>query len=84
MLLKSVPQIRSIVDTVIRKGNRRQEALQSQSRLGQVRIAVADAARITTFRPDCVQVVIALVVTLEGLPLACEVPAGNTADAGKT
>lgn len=31
-------------------------------------------------RPDCVQVVIALVVTTEGLPLAYEVLAGNTAD----
>jgi transposase len=32
-------------------------------------------------RGDCVQVVIALVVTLEGLPLAYEVMAGNTATA---
>ena len=31
-------------------------------------------------RSDCVQVVIALVVTPEGLPLAYEVMAGNTAD----
>jgi hypothetical protein len=31
-------------------------------------------------RPDCVQVIIALVVTPEGLPLAYEVRAGNTAD----
>jgi transposase len=31
-------------------------------------------------RPDCVQVVIALVVTPEGFPLAYEVPAGNTSD----
>lgn len=31
-------------------------------------------------RPDCVQVVIALVVTTEGLPLAYEVMPGNTAD----
>ena len=31
-------------------------------------------------RPDCPQVVIALVVTPEGLPLAYEVLAGNTAD----
>ncbi len=31
-------------------------------------------------RPDCVQVVIALVVTPEGLPLAYDVLAGNTAD----
>src|SRR5512140_3365258 len=31
-------------------------------------------------RPDCVQVVIALVITPEGLPLAYEVLAGNTAD----
>ena len=31
-------------------------------------------------RPDCVQVVIAVVVTPEGLPLAYEVLAGNTAD----
>jgi transposase len=31
-------------------------------------------------RPDCVQVVIALVVTPEGLPLAYEVMAGNTKD----
>jgi transposase len=31
-------------------------------------------------RPDCVQVVIALVVTPEGLPLAYEVLAGNTAE----
>jgi hypothetical protein len=31
-------------------------------------------------RPDCVQVVLALVVTPEGFPLAYEVLAGNTAD----
>lgn len=31
-------------------------------------------------RPDCVQVVVALVVTPEGFPLAYEVLAGNTAD----
>ena len=31
-------------------------------------------------RPDCVQVVIALVVTPEGFPLAYEVMAGNTSD----
>src|SRR5579864_3972567 len=31
-------------------------------------------------RPDCAQVVIALVVTPEGLPLAYEVMAGNTSD----
>ncbi len=31
-------------------------------------------------RPDCVQVVIALIVTPEGLPLAYEVLAGNTSD----
>ncbi len=31
-------------------------------------------------RPDCVQVVIALVVTAEGFPLAYEVLAGNTSD----
>jgi transposase len=31
-------------------------------------------------RPDCVQLVIALVVTVEGFPLAYEVLAGNTAD----
>ena len=31
-------------------------------------------------RSDCVQVVIALVVTPEGFPLAYEVMAGNTAD----
>lgn len=31
-------------------------------------------------RPDCVQVVIALIVTPEGLPLAYEVMPGNTAD----
>jgi len=31
-------------------------------------------------RPDCVQVVIALVVTPEGLPLAYEVMAGNSSD----
>jgi nucleoside-diphosphate-sugar epimerase len=31
-------------------------------------------------RPDCVQVVIALVVTPQGFPLAYEVLAGNTAD----
>jgi transposase len=31
-------------------------------------------------RPDCVQVVITLVVTPEGLPLAYEVMAGNTSD----
>jgi transposase len=31
-------------------------------------------------RPDCVQVVIALLVTPEGFPLAYEVMAGNTAD----
>src|SRR5712671_5884066 len=33
-------------------------------------------------RPDCVQVVIALVVTPEGLPLAYEVLPGNTAGSG--
>src|SRR5438094_10678830 len=31
-------------------------------------------------RPDCVQVVIALVITPEGLPLAYEVLPGNTSD----
>jgi transposase len=31
-------------------------------------------------RPDCVQVVIALIVTPQGLPIAYEVLAGNTAD----
>lgn len=31
-------------------------------------------------RPDCVQVIIALIVTPEGFPLAYEVLAGNTAD----
>lgn len=31
-------------------------------------------------RPDCVQIVIALVVTPEGLPLADEVFPGNTAE----
>ena len=31
-------------------------------------------------RPDCVQVVIALIVTPEGLPIAYEVLSGNTAD----
>ena len=31
-------------------------------------------------RPDCVQLVIALVVTPEGFPLAYEVLAGNTSD----
>ncbi len=31
-------------------------------------------------RPDCVQIVIALVAAPEGLPLAYEVLAGNTAD----
>jgi len=31
-------------------------------------------------RPDCVQVVIALVITPDGLPLAYEVMAGNTSD----
>jgi len=31
-------------------------------------------------RPDCVQVIIALVVTPDGLPLAYEVPAGNTSE----
>jgi transposase len=31
-------------------------------------------------RPDCVQVVIALIITPEGFPLAYEVLAGNTAD----
>jgi transposase len=31
-------------------------------------------------RPDCVQVVIALIVTVEGLPLAYEVLSGNTRD----
>ena len=31
-------------------------------------------------RPDCVQIVIALIVTPEGFPLAYEVMAGNTAD----
>jgi hypothetical protein len=32
------------------------------------------------YRPDCVQIIIALVVTPEGLPLAYEVLPGNTAD----
>lgn len=32
-------------------------------------------------RPDCVQVVVALVITPEGFPVAYEVLAGNTADA---
>ena len=31
-------------------------------------------------RPDCVQIIIALVVTPEGLPLVYEVLPGNTAD----
>ena len=31
-------------------------------------------------RPDCVQVVIALIVTPEGFPLAYEVMPGNTSD----
>src|SRR5207247_2143645 len=31
-------------------------------------------------RPDCVQVVIALVITLDGFPLAYEVMPGNTSD----
>ena len=31
-------------------------------------------------RPDCVQVIIALIVTVEGFPLAYEVLAGNTSD----
>ena len=31
-------------------------------------------------RGDCVQVIVALVVTPEGLPLACEMFPGNTAD----
>ena len=31
-------------------------------------------------RPDCVQVVIALIVTPDGLPLAYEVMPGNTSD----
>ena len=31
-------------------------------------------------RPDCVQVVIALIVTPGGFPLACEVMPGNTSD----
>lgn len=31
-------------------------------------------------RPDCVQVVIGLIVTPEGFPLGCEVLAGNTSD----
>jgi transposase len=34
-------------------------------------------------RPDCVQLVIALVVTPDGFPLAYEVMNGNTADRGK-
>jgi hypothetical protein len=34
-------------------------------------------------RPDCPQVVIALVVTPDGLPLAYEVLPGNTADCTK-
>lgn len=33
-------------------------------------------------RPDCVQIVIALIVTPEGLPLAYEVLAGNTSEPG--
>ena len=31
-------------------------------------------------RSDCVQVVIALIVTPDGFPLACEVMDGNTSD----
>jgi Transposase DDE domain len=31
-------------------------------------------------RSDCVQVVIALIITPQGLPLTCEVLSGNTAD----
>ncbi|MGI9301735.1 MAG: hypothetical protein ACR2RB_03370 [Gammaproteobacteria bacterium] len=31
-------------------------------------------------RPDCVQVVIALIVTAQGFPLAYEVMPGNTSD----
>lgn len=31
-------------------------------------------------RPDCKQVVVALVITPEGFPLACEVMDGNTSD----
>ena len=31
-------------------------------------------------RPDCLQVVVALVVTTDGFPLACEVMDGNTTD----
>lgn len=42
-------------------------------------ISVAMAARAIT-APDCVQVVIALIVTPEGLPLTYEVLPGNTAD----
>ncbi len=33
-------------------------------------------------RPDCVQIVIALIVTQDGLPLAYEVLAGNAAEPG--
>ena len=41
------------------------------------RRAFADTA---IHRPDCVQVVIALIVTPEGFPLAYEVLPGNTSD----
>ena len=37
-------------------------------------------AKNTSKRGDCVQVVIALIVTPEGFPLAYEVLAGNTTD----
>ena len=40
----------------------------------------AATASVRDKRPDCPQVVIALIVTPEGLPLAYEVLAGNTAD----
>jgi transposase len=44
------------------------------------RIGVAERVYSRDQRSDCRQVVIALVVTTDGLPLAYEVMAGNTAD----
>ena len=44
---------------------------------------VAGSSFALDYRPHCVQIIIALVVTPEGLPLAYEVLPGNTADKSK-
>lgn len=47
---------------------------------------MTEASRLKAFgysrdkRPDCVQIVIALIITPDGLPIGCEVMRGNTSD----